>query len=97
MNEKALLTEREQLYCSRAAARMAATDQSWIESRPSPAFAREPSGPCAVVTHTVAFSDQDAELGIVVGRDSQGCLFLATASGDDSATIEALLDDGLDL
>ena len=60
-----------------------AVDQATVEAMESPAFTAEANGAATIETYTVAFGrDGEPEMGIVIGRDSEGKRFFANTPAD---------------
>ncbi len=64
--------------------------QQEIDLRPSPPFTETPSGSCQVETYTVCFDKLGPTKGIVIGRLSDGCRFLANTPADKKSFYEFL-------
>lgn len=75
-----------------------AFDQQKIAAQELPPITREPHGAARVETYTVAFHRNELDFGLVVGRQEiDDARFLAMVPPEETDTLEALLESGMDV
>ncbi|MEM6703993.1 MAG: acetyl-CoA acetyltransferase [Acidobacteriota bacterium] len=75
-----------------------ALDQQKIAAQELPPITLEPDGEATVETFTVAFDKEELDFGLVVGRQvSDGARFLARVASEETDTLKALLEAGMDV